>query len=265
MNTPKHQPPIFAVGTGRCGTHLLQRVMDLPAEAHSLHMRFRFLDSFSRYCVWNDLDVDLAAFLTTRAEEIGAAQAKGLIYFEANPYLSHLIMPLHHHFGARFIFIVREPEPCVRSHFLKGWYEQDLVRADPHCAPGPQPDLKPVYSFARLVPRGTEYDAWAKLTRVGQIAWMYNSVNREILQTLQQLDPHQWKQVHLEDFNYSTYLDLADFVGLKKPFSTDAFKAILAERPGKSSSDPSRIELTEQEMIELERETRPFTRMLRDA
>ena len=83
-----HREPVFAVGTGRCGTHLLAELFACEPGVHACHESDPFHESFHRYCQWNGLPVDDLGFLDSKRKEIESAGLSGRVFFEASAYLS---------------------------------------------------------------------------------------------------------------------------------------------------------------------------------
>ena len=53
----------FAVGTGRCETTFFHEAVSREPEVASSHCRQPLLETFHRYCRWNNLPVDDEGFL----------------------------------------------------------------------------------------------------------------------------------------------------------------------------------------------------------
>jgi hypothetical protein len=254
--------PVFAVGTGRCGTHFLQRIMAEGTEFSSLHMPLPESDSFHRYCMWNGLPVDHGVLLATRSAWIEKAHSQRQRYFEANPYLSFSALLLHKQLGGRVILITRDPEPVVNSHLVKGWYSQEYIRHCDALAPGLQPEMSINHSFGRIIPRGDEYRRWLSLTRVGKLSWMWNAVNVSTRSELALLPSDCQRSVRLEDLNYSKYLALHRFCGGMHPMEEARYRAICEERPGKAKSHVTCENWSTQERCEFEHETAQGRKLL---
>ena len=248
-------PPVFAVGTGRCGTHFLQRILDGHEAVLSQHMPCMDEDSFHRYCVWNELPVDHAAFVESVRRRVAAASEQGKVYFEANSYFSFSIPLLSRAFDAKWVFVIRNPTDVVNSHVVKGWYENAIVREDAERAPGFQPGQAVNHTFGRILPRGAEFHRWRELTQIGKLAWMWNAVNLRIAEQLRSVPGKHKRQYKIEELDYHAYQDLFDFVGGKGPISEDTFKAIRSERPAKGRQRKSAEDWSRREREEFLRET----------
>ena len=119
----QNQLPIFIIGTGRCGTHLMYELFNAIDGVHANHILHLDGDSFYRYAKWNDITVDLGGFYIVRDEYLNIANKDRAMYLESNPYLSFHIRELYERYNARFIFLIRNPKDVVNSHIKKGWYQ----------------------------------------------------------------------------------------------------------------------------------------------
>ena len=112
----------FAIGTGRCGTKFLYKVLDLEPNVASVHERNPLNETFHRYCKWYDIPVDHEGFLHTKEQEIQADLDQFDCSFEASAHLSLSVEELYQRFNAKFILLVRSPHEVVNSYLRKGWY-----------------------------------------------------------------------------------------------------------------------------------------------
>ncbi|HAA12633.1 MAG TPA: hypothetical protein DCE41_13450 [Cytophagales bacterium] len=255
------QPPVFAVGTGRCGTHLLESLMKAVKGVDSNHIQDLLGDSFYRYAAWNEIPVDMEGFFAPRAQWIAEASKKGKMYFESNPYLSFHMAELAERFDAKFIFIYRNAEAVVKSHVVKGWYGDELAYGNGDKVPGFQYHMQPNHFFGRMVPRGKEaYDSWAKLTRVGKISWMYRTVNERVHQQMQTM-PERVFPLKVEDLTYAKYQELVKFLGMSKVPSEKEYKEIFEARPGKSKKSTEQT-WNDQEWAEFREQVAPANQLL---
>ena len=251
-------PPVFAVGTGRSGTHFLHRLMNEDPCIVSHHLDTfgeSDADSFAFYCLWNKLPVDLGGFLAGRQHQIDKAAKQGAVYFESNPYLALSVRQFFERFRAKFLHVVRNPEAVVNSHFVKGWYRETPVKTDLNRALGFQPGMRTNHFFGRIVPHGEEFVRWQKLTQVGRIAWMWNAINLETISQLRQLPDEHHLLLKIEEVDYSRYLQLYPFIGGGVPLAETKFLRIKEEQPGKGKGKRSTGSWSEQERQEFLSET----------
>jgi hypothetical protein len=251
--------PVFALGTGRSGTHFMARLMQEDPVIDSYHLdtlNQQIADSFVCYCAWNNLPVDLEGFLASRQHLVDKAVKAGKLYFESNPYLALSATVLFERLHSRFIFIVRKPEDVVNSHYIKGWYQQQPVQADPDLSLGFQYSMdRPNHFFGRITPRGEAFERWCNLTQIGKIAWMWNTINMEILRQLEYLPQQQYRIVRLQELDYACYRDLHEFTGGLVPMSEQRFEEIRQARPGKGPKHRTADTWTTQEWEEFLQET----------
>ncbi len=254
--------PVFAIGTGRSGTHFLQEIMGHDPAIASYHLPDPDNDSFVEYCAWNNLPVDIGGFLQTRRDWIAGAAEQSRIYFESNPYMSFSVEPLFHQLNAKFFHMVRNPAAVVNSHFVKGWYEKPLAYDNPQLALGAQPGTAFNHFLGRLTPRGEEFERWQRLTRIGKIAWMWNAVQMRVLSETRQLPPEHVFSCKLEDVEYRKYVEMHKFVGGQSPLDEPAFLKITQSRPGKAANHRNAASWSEKEREEFLEETKDAVRAL---
>jgi len=223
----------------------------------SCHIETPEADSFNEYCAWHELPVDSAAFLETRQQRIDEGAQSGRMYFESNPYLSLSVRLLFERFDARFIHTVRRPEDVVNSHFIKGWYARPMTRSDARLAPGFQTGWQTNHFFGRMVPTGAEYERWSRLTRIGRLAWMWNTVNLRVAEQTEDLPPERMRMVFLNDVDHEVYLELHAFIGGRQPMSAKQFDRIRSSRPGKAKKHRSPADWSMDETREFLEETAP--------
>jgi len=256
-------PPCFAVGTGRSGTHFAARLLEREPAVAAHHERAPLADSFHRYCVWNRLAVDDAGFVANKAAGIAADRALGKLSFEASPYLSLSIPVLHAAFGARFVLLVRRPDHVVSSFLAKGWYADAPVRRDARLPLGYQAaPARPHHPFARLAAFGEDGERWARLSRVGKLAYFWRRLNEAALRDLSAL-PESAKRVQaLERFDHAAYAELADFVGFVPTLARETFTRLAEERPGTRGNAADTSAWNDAEAAEFEAEVEPLAQML---
>ncbi|MBU0596051.1 hypothetical protein KJ567_05155 [Candidatus Bipolaricaulota bacterium] len=249
--------PAFAVGNGRSGTHFFQEIMAEDPSIVSCHIETPEADSFNEYCTWHRLPVDSAAFLETRQRRIDEAGASGRMYFESNPYLSLSVSRLNERFDASFIHTIRRPEDVVNSHFVKGWYADPMTRDDARLAPGFQVGWQTNHFFGRMLPCGEEFERWSRLTRIGKLAWMWNTVNLRVAEQASSIPPERYRCVLLDDVDHAVYLELHAFIGGKQPMSAKQFDRIRDARPGKAKRHRKPTDWSPEETREFLNETAP--------
>jgi hypothetical protein len=224
--------PVFAVGTGRCGTHLLVELFGGECGVYACHESNPFNEAFHRYCQWNGLPVDDQGFLDIKRSEIESAGVAGKIFFEASAYLSLSIAKLFYTFGSRFILITRNPVDTVNSLWVKGWYDFDYKKQNDTSALGYHELGAPHHFFSRLVPKNDDFPRWKSLSRTGKLGWFWNMLHDEVLRQLQSLPKQNWRIVKLEELDYDAYMLLTRFVGIESSLSRQRFENVVSTRPG---------------------------------
>lgn len=250
--------PVFAVGTGRSGTHFMNKVMESDETFMSMHtdgLADTAMDSFIRYAQWYGLDLDLEPVRHFRHRLIATAADKGRIYFESNAYLSSVASHLHDWFGARVILLIRRPQDVVNSHFIKGWYEEWPHRADPFRPPSYPGGMPANHFFGRILPMGDDYRRWEGLTRIGRISWWWNTLNLHVYRAFEAIPETHRRVVRVESFDYEGYRDLHAFAGGRSLMSEEQFEDIRARRPGKGRGRRTVDSWTDQEWQEFMQET----------
>jgi hypothetical protein len=230
--------PIFAIGTGRCGTQFLAKVMDGEAGVASSHERNPLNETFHRYCQWYNLPVDEEGFLQAKALEIASDLEKNALSFEASAHLSLSVLSLFRRFDAKFILLVRRPDLVVNSYVSKGWFTAPLIQADPYLATGYQQGEHFHHFLGRIAPRGGEFVRWNRLTQVGKLGWYWSALNREVLTQLEQIPDTNSMVLKLEDLDFDAYLRLTQFAGFATSLTRERFEQIRQDRPNKNKLGP---------------------------
>jgi len=260
---PESSPPVFAIGTGRCGTHFLAQLLARERGVAAHHERAPLSDAFHRYCVWNDLAVDDAGFVATKAAGIAADRAQGKLSFEASAFLTLSTPALHRAFGARFVLMVRRPDRVVNSLLAKGWYEHEPERIDPRLALGYQAaGSKPHHAFSRLAAFGDEGARWARLSRVGKLAYFWRALNEAALRDFAPLPENTTRLQLLERFDHEAYVALAQFAGFTPTLTRAALARIAGAKPGTRGRTPSVRDWSEREAADFEAEVAPLAERL---
>lgn len=253
----------FAIGTGRCGTVFLYRVLDREPDVAAFHEKDAFSDAFHRYCRWNRLQVDPGGFVATKRNSIKQALCSHHHYFESSAYLSLSVHELYEQFRARFVLLVRRPDRVVNSYMAKGWYDRPIVHHDYGLPVGYQPDTDyPGRLFARIVPYGDEAEAWHQYTQVGKLAWYWRALNGSVLDLFSGLPATHWRVIRLEDLSYETYCSLAEFMGVEPTISARDFGTIAEAKPNTLRPSRSVHDWTDRECEEFEFNVRELAERL---
>jgi len=260
---PAQPPPVFAIGTGRCGTHFVAQLLAREPAVAAHHERNPLGDSFHRYCVWNRLPVDNAGFLAAKAAGVASDRARGQLSFEASTFVSLSTPALHAALGARFLLMVRRPDRVVNSFLQKGWYADEPARSDARLSLGYQPGLpRAHHAFSRLAAFGDDGERWARLSRVGKLAYFWRHLNAAVLRDFERLPREATRVQQLERFDFDAYAALAELIGFAPSLSRRAFERISAEKPGARGPAPSVSDWSASEAAEFEAEVAPLAERL---
>jgi hypothetical protein len=240
----------FVVGTGRCGTTFLAEVASREKSVAVSHCRDPLVQTFHRYCKWNELDVDDAGVRAAFQRHIDRDHARQAVSLECSPYVSLSVDELARWFDARFVMLVREPVGVVQSHLSKGWYAEPFRQADPHKALGYQ-DCSHFHHFlGRIAPRGDEFEVWNRLTQVGKCAWYWAALNKSLRLQLESLPSSQWRVFRLEELDYAAYQEFAAFCGYVSVVTAKDYEKIARAKPNSLRATHPSERWSEQEWSE---------------
>lgn len=248
----------FAVGTGRCGTTFLAKLMKKESSISSVHERNPLNETFHRYCKWYGLPIDHEGFLDTKRREIQEDLKHFSFSFESSALLSLSIEELYQDFNAKFILMIRSPDKVINSYIRKGWYEKPIIRLNKDLPPSFQECSQFYHFLGRIIPSGDDYLRWNSLTRVGKLAWYWNTLNESVLKQFDKIPKSNWRIQKLEKFSYDNYLELAEFIGFKSTISEAYFNHISKIRPNSLDNIRSITSWNDLEIQEFEQEVHPI-------
>lgn len=228
----------------------------------SVHERNRLNETFHRYCKWYGLPVDDEGFLHIKKLEILQDLKNYHFSNEASAQLSLSVRELYSRFKAKFILLVRSPERVVNSYIRKGWYEKPIVYANPELSLGYQ-DLKHFHHFlGRIVPSGEKFRQWNEMSRVGKLAWYWNTINTLVLEQFKDIPETHWRIEKLEELSYVRYLEIAQFLGIQSRVTQQIFDVIKHSYPNKLPDVPTIASWNDSEIAEFEKEVAPMAKKL---
>lgn len=251
----------FAIGTGRCGTQFLARIMAHEPEVKSVHERNALNETFHRYAKWYNLPIDDEGFLQTKFLEISEDLTKNNFSFEASAFLSVSTKELYERFGAKIILLVRSPEKVVNSYIAKGWYENDFYYSNKSLALGYQENNSFHHFLGRPVPIGDKFDEWKNMSRVGKLAWYWNELNLKAINILKEIPEDFWMVKKIEELNYEGYQEICAFLNIDSQISSYKFKLLSGDRHSFSNA-PTISSWTETEIHEFQSEVLPMANHL---
>ena len=256
INKPSYKNcPIFVLGTGRCGTHLMYELFNEMNGFSAHHILHLDADSFYRYAKWNNLNIDLGGLISVREEKMISAQNHNTVYMEANPYLSFHVDELYKHFNAKFIFIIRNPKDVINSHVKKGWYENRLDRIDSNKPIGFQYKMNTNHFFGRIIPSQAEFQRWSGLTRIGKLSWMWDNVNTRLHHDLAKIPDKNKYFLKVEDLTHVEFHNVLRHFELSGDLSELCFRNITQRRPGKSPSYMGSMKWSNEDQFQFNSET----------
>ncbi|MBV6640633.1 MAG: sulfotransferase domain-containing protein [Cyclobacteriaceae bacterium] len=222
---------VFAIGTGRCGTTFLAKVLQNEPDIASCHERSPLSDTFHRYFKWNQLPIDHEGFLKHKEGYIHEDLKKAKISFEASAYLSLSIEELYKYFNAKFILLVRSPEKVINSYLNKSWYKHKVVRND-HDLPVSYQETDHFHHFmGRIVPNGPFFQEWNEYSRIGKLAWFWNVLNKRVIEQFENIPDSHKRIVKIEDFDYAGYEEIIKFMGTHTQVDRSTYEKIRSSKP----------------------------------
>ncbi|WP_330202767.1 hypothetical protein [Cyanobacterium sp. Dongsha4] len=250
----------FAIGTGRCGTNFLAKLIELEPYVKSTHERNALNETFHRYCKWYDLPVDNEGFLQTKETEILEDLKKHDYSFEASAFLSVSVKDLYERFGAKFLLLVRSPEKVINSYLVKGWYKDKFIQKNHDLGLGYQKNKSFHHFLGRPAPIGDKFTKWQTMTRVGKLAWYWNELNFRVINLFEQIPKEYWKIQKLEEFDYQSYIEIANFFGFQPKVTVKQFDNLTNKKPNGFIEVPTIKDWTDQEKLEFEREVQSMAK-----
>lgn len=245
---------IFAVGTGRCGTTFLYKVMNHESQVAAVHERNPLNETFHRFCKWYDLPLDHDGFIETKRNEIQKDLENKPFSFESSAYLSFSIIELFKEFNAKFILLIRRPDKVVNSYTRKGWYENQIFYSDYKKIPSYQNNDKFHHFLGRTLPKGSDFALWSRMSVVGKLAWFWNTLNLEVLKQFEHLPKANKRVVKLEELNFDMYQQLSSFIGFKTNHTANSFNQIVKKKPNAFNGLPEITQWSHKEITEFEKE-----------
>lgn len=226
---------ILGTLAARSGTMWLCDIFDEHGNATGITERNFEEESYYRFTTYNKLPIDTAGIIALVKHGILEDWKRGDIALVFSPFFSHGIGELSEALSPScIIFALSEPEFTVQSIYNKGFFSQHYLRSRDDLALGFQPSFGGSWSqyFGRIVPNGSTYEDWEKLTRIGKIAWWGNRINADIWQQLSQLPREKIHIFNLQeaDQNYDWYLRIATEFKLAPILSREQFLSIKGRR-----------------------------------
>lgn len=181
------RPPCFVLSTGRSGTLLLTRLLQLSPDAYPLHEPRPELFRTSRRAyeeIHRTPEIFREVFKSAREEYVLRAAQLDRVYIETNNQITFFAPVIADVFpGAPFLHLVRHPGDFVRSGIRRKWYEGSHS-----------------HEIGRIVPADkagkTAWEGWSQIKKIG---WLWNETNSFIEAFAQTLPDGRMMLVKSED------------------------------------------------------------------
>lgn len=220
-----HTRPVFIVGTGRCGTRTLFRMLS-GAPGVEIHHEYAVLETQKLAALYfmGHITADEVK------RRIAGMHGSALYYSSADTWidssnkLSWIIDPLAELLpDSRFLAIVRDGRKVVASFYYKlreEMYDDDSTNclsrwlADPRSGPCPPPEKRIWWN----IPQEGQpwHGAFSTFDRLQRVSYHWAECNRVILESFARLPPNRVKLVKLEELRQDSALlkDTLDFIGV---------------------------------------------------
>ena len=241
-------PIVFAVGTGRCGTHTLWKLLESVPNTLSTHegtgtirsgpasfvgkrVTLGCMPELNGYLYHYGSEADFAqtfapdaammplmdGCFTGRASAIAWCAKSGIAYCDANPFGFNFINYLHGKFPhAKFIHLVRDGYACVRS-----WSRRD---ASTYPDEVPQTPAAISWLLAKPMPFPSDpaHGEWQRFDRVQKISWFWSAVNANIALRLERIPAENRRVIKIEEVTEASVPAILDFCGLPRQFAPES-------------------------------------------
>ena len=179
--------PGFVLSTGRCGTRMLNHLLELSPYAMPMHAPRPELIRVSKRAymeVKQNSEIFAETFKSAREELVLNAAERDRVFVETNNRISFFAPVIRDVFPrAVFIHLVRHPGDFVRSGIRRKWYS-GMHDTD----------------VGRIVPfRGDMKNRWEDLSSIEKIGWLWNKTNQFIENFKTSLHEEEMLLVRAED------------------------------------------------------------------
>lgn len=251
--TPKNTQPIFFIGSGRCGTRSMFKMLsDQPnIEIHHEYLITHIQPASQLYY----MGLMSHREVTEQIKKIhGSAihYSESEFWIDSSTTLSWLIKPLADIFpNAKFILLIRDGRKVVSSFFHKLSYlvynERGLSILDawlknPELEPMPPPELR---YWLNIPQKGQPfYDEFPAFDQFSRICYHWFQVNNHVLNEFKSIREQQYTVFKLEDITSDArkLIQMFNFMGI--PYKADYFNFL--QKP-QNVLFPKDFELTEEQ------------------
>jgi hypothetical protein len=253
---------LFAIGTGRCGTHFLYELFDAEQSVFSCHESDPVSETFHRFSKWYRLNIDPCNFIEKKGDEINDALKEKDVFFESSAHLSLSVPELYKNFDAKFILLVRNPVHVTCSYLDKGWYNKEIEICDEDAAPSFSGDMSFHHFLGRFRPKGSELVKWKKMTRVGKLAWYWSTINQFVIKNFEDIPNENIRIEKIEELNFDKYINLCKFINIETRIDREKFERIKNRKPGSRRKKHTHKSWNKKQIKEFENEVREVAKMI---
>lgn len=226
--------PCFVVSTGRSGSKMIARTLDVHPDLSALHEPRPHLntEAYLRWSGRHDSGQVHSRLSAARDQTLAETDQNGLLYVESSHFLSHLIPELHDRYGARFVHLYRDGRDFTRSGLNRWWYTRRRFR-------------QPFFTVLRRLtglPVGDTFvdhrlDPPSGLEgRFEKIVWLWREKNADILRGLRDVPGHFQMELPLESFSEATISKILDFLGVQAtPSIIESMVEVARQKPNETT------------------------------
>lgn len=167
--------PCFVLSTGRCGTHMLTKLLSEHKKIDVFHTPIPELIYYSKYAYENNIEKseELGKIVdAARYDYIRDSYLLGQQFVETNnriTFFAHQLAALYP--KAKFVHLVRNPVAFTKSGFNRGWYSG-----------------KNEHDEGRIELKSEEWNQYSDLKK---IAWLWEATNRFIEDFKNKIEPER--------------------------------------------------------------------------
>jgi hypothetical protein len=220
--------PVFVLSTGRCGTKLLDEILNSHPSVKSFHnpkpeLSYHSQKSFesiqkSEQQLTEGIDM-------ARYELVRDTFVLGKQYVETNNRITFFAYQLAELFPkAKFIHLIREPKAFIKSGINRNWFESGKLSEE-----------------SRLI---RPLEGWNAEDQIEKIWWLWNETNSFIDQFKSQLDPERKLTILAEDMFSEAEIanQVYSFIGVSRVSNSEVMK-FLSKKVNRSSGNSKQLSI----------------------
>ena len=223
--------PTFVLGTGRSGTQLLTKILDMSSDIRSYHEPSPEFSFHNRFAFENQDNLErlMDMFDAARYELIRDQYLLETKYIETNnrvTFFAHAIAKLYP--NAKFIHLVRSPEKFVESGINRGWYSDQKLHDE-----------------SRIMGKGEEWDA---MSQMDKITWLWQETHA-FIENFKTKNSNVLTVMSSELFkDPKTVKAITDHIGIK-PLTPKKVASVIKKPVNKNKSTKKKLTAEEKEAI----------------